>query len=83
MLECPTCQNQVGAGICKPQWFRILFVSMSDLTTYVHPAYENVLCSFVTVTLAEFVAHLDDVGSIIVLMERLSLIFNVEAKPSL
>ncbi|KAJ6189230.1 hypothetical protein N7519_004138 [Penicillium mononematosum] len=47
-----------------------LFVSMSDLTTYVHPAYENVLCSFAMVTLAEFVAHLDDVCSIIVLMEQ-------------
>ncbi|CAG7946099.1 unnamed protein product [Penicillium nalgiovense] len=47
-----------------------LFVSMSDLTTYIHPAYENVLCSFAMVTLAEFVAHLDDVGSILVLMEQ-------------
>ncbi|KAJ5449170.1 hypothetical protein N7445_003991 [Penicillium cf. griseofulvum] len=47
-----------------------LFVSMSDLTTYIHPAYENVLCSFAMVTLAEFVAHLDDVGSTIVLMEQ-------------
>ncbi|KAJ5823136.1 hypothetical protein N7447_005476 [Penicillium robsamsonii] len=47
-----------------------LFVSMSDLTTYIHPAYENVLCSFAMVTLAEFVANLDDVGSIIVLMEQ-------------
>ncbi|CAI7672460.1 unnamed protein product [Penicillium viridicatum] len=47
-----------------------LFVSMSDLTTYIHPAYENVLCSFAMVTLAEFVAHLDDVGSIIILMEQ-------------
>lgn len=72
-----------SAGICRPQWFRIQFLFMSDLTTHVHPAYENVLCSFAAVTLAEFVAHLDDVGSIIVLMERLSLIFNVEAKPSL
>ncbi|KAJ5942525.1 hypothetical protein N7516_002693 [Penicillium verrucosum] len=47
-----------------------LFVSMSDLTTYIHPAYENVLCSFAMVTLAEFVVHLDDVGSIIILMEQ-------------
>jgi hypothetical protein len=43
---------------------------MSDLTTYVHPAYENVLCFFSMVTLAEFVAHLDDVGSITVPMEQ-------------
>lgn len=47
-----------------------LFVSMSDLTTYIHPAYENVLCSFAMVTLAEFVSHLDDLGSVIVLMEQ-------------
>ncbi|KAJ5972379.1 uncharacterized protein N7479_002297 [Penicillium vulpinum] len=47
-----------------------LFVSMSDLTTYRHPTYENVLCSFAMVTLAEFVTHLDDVGSIIILMEQ-------------
>ncbi|KAI2730745.1 hypothetical protein CBS147332_2597 [Penicillium roqueforti] len=47
-----------------------LFVSMSDLTTYIHPAYENVLCSFAMVTLAEFVVHLEDVGSIIFLMEQ-------------
>ncbi|KAJ9482829.1 hypothetical protein VN97_g10592 [Penicillium thymicola] len=47
-----------------------LFVSMSDLTTYIHPAYENVLCSFAMVTLAEFVVYLDDVGSVIILMEQ-------------
>ncbi|KGO78474.1 hypothetical protein PITC_069370 [Penicillium italicum] len=47
-----------------------LFVSMSDLTTYIHPAYENVLCSFAMVTLAEFVAHLDDVSTLIILMEQ-------------
>ncbi|KAJ5779283.1 hypothetical protein N7457_007003 [Penicillium paradoxum] len=46
------------------------FVSMSDLTTYIHPAYENVLCSFAMVTLAEFVAHVHDVGNMIVLMEQ-------------
>jgi hypothetical protein len=54
-----------------------LFVSMSDLTTYIHPAYENVLCSFAMVTLAEFVVHLDDVGSIIILMEQAVLAYSM------
>lgn len=43
---------------------------MSDMTIYIHPAYENLLCSFAMVTLAEFVAHVDDVGNSIVLMEQ-------------
>jgi hypothetical protein len=46
------------------------FLSMSDMTVYVHPAYENLLCSFAMVTLAEFVAHIDDVGKSVVLMEQ-------------
>jgi hypothetical protein len=43
---------------------------MSDLTTYIHPAYENLLCSFAMVTLAEFVSHITDVNETVVLMER-------------
>ncbi|RFU25666.1 hypothetical protein B7463_g10673, partial [Scytalidium lignicola] len=46
-----------------------LFLSMSDLTN-VHPAYENLLCSFAMVTLAEFVVHLPDVCDTMTLMER-------------
>ncbi|KAJ5702318.1 hypothetical protein N7488_009866, partial [Penicillium malachiteum] len=47
-----------------------LFLSMSDLTTCIHPAYENLLCSFAMVTLAEFVNHVPDIANIIGLMER-------------
>jgi hypothetical protein len=43
---------------------------MSDMTIYIHPAYENLLCSFAMVTMAEFVAHIDDVGKSISLMEQ-------------
>ena len=46
-----------------------LFLSMSDLTTYIHPAYETLLCSFAMVTLAEFVSHISDVNETVVLME--------------
>lgn len=46
-----------------------LFLSMSDLTTYIHPAYENLLCSFAMVTLAEFVAYISDVNETMILME--------------
>lgn len=47
-----------------------LFLSMSDLTTCIHPAYENLLCSYAMVTLAEFVGYLDNINEIVVLMER-------------
>jgi hypothetical protein len=47
-----------------------LFLSMSELTTYIHPAYENLLCSFAMVTLAEFVTHIADVGQTVLLMEQ-------------
>jgi len=43
---------------------------MSDLTTYIHPAYETLLCSFAMVTLAEFVSHITGVNETVVLMER-------------
>lgn len=46
-----------------------IFLSMSDLTTYIHPAYETLLCSFAMVTLAEFVSHISDVSETVVLME--------------
>ncbi|KAJ5671911.1 hypothetical protein N7507_001038 [Penicillium longicatenatum] len=48
----------------------VLFLSMSDLTTCIHPAYENLLCSFAMVTLAEFVSHVVNIGETIGLMER-------------
>ncbi|KAJ5759424.1 hypothetical protein N7520_006580 [Penicillium odoratum] len=48
----------------------VLFLSMSDLTTCVHPAYENLLCSFAMVTLAEFVSHVTNVSEVIRRMER-------------
>ncbi|KAJ6048381.1 uncharacterized protein N7446_011064 [Penicillium canescens] len=47
-----------------------LFLSMSELTTYIHPVYENLLCSFAMVTLAEFVTHIADVGHTMLLMEQ-------------
>lgn len=47
-----------------------LFLSMSDLTMCIHPAYENLLCSYAMVTLAEFVGYLTNISEIIVLMER-------------
>lgn len=43
---------------------------MSDLTICIHPAYENLLCSFAMVTMAEFVAHVPNVIDILDLMER-------------
>ncbi|KAJ5928793.1 hypothetical protein N7466_007749 [Penicillium verhagenii] len=48
----------------------ILFLSMSDLTTCIHPAYENLLGSFAMVTLAEFVSRLTNTDEVIALMER-------------
>ncbi|KAJ5093808.1 hypothetical protein N7456_009669 [Penicillium angulare] len=48
----------------------VLFLSMSDLTTCIHPAYENLLCSFAMVTLAEFVVHVPNIDEIIRLMEQ-------------
>ena len=48
----------------------VLFLSMSDLTTCVHPAYENLLCSFAMVTLAEFVSHVTNIEEVSGLMER-------------
>ncbi|KAJ5380675.1 uncharacterized protein N7496_003103 [Penicillium cataractarum] len=46
------------------------FLSLSELTSYVHPSYENLLCSFAMVTLAEFVACVGNIGEVIVLMDR-------------
>ncbi|KAJ5669750.1 hypothetical protein N7462_010820 [Penicillium macrosclerotiorum] len=46
------------------------FLAMSDLTICIHPAYENLLCSFAMVTLAEFVIHLTNIDETIVLLER-------------
>lgn len=45
---------------------------MSDLTAFVRPAYENLLCSFAMVTLSEFAIYLDDVEATLALMERTS-----------
>lgn len=45
---------------------------MSDLTAFVRPAYENLLCSFAMVTLSEFAIYLDDVDATLALMERTS-----------
>ncbi|KAF2635656.1 hypothetical protein P280DRAFT_553703 [Massarina eburnea CBS 473.64] len=49
-----------------------LFLAMSDLTAFVRPAYENLLCSFAMVTLSEFATYLDDVHATLALMERTS-----------
>lgn len=46
------------------------FLSLSELTSYVHPSYENLLCSFAMVTLAEFVTCVSDISEVVVLMER-------------
>jgi hypothetical protein len=45
---------------------------MSDLTAFVRPAYENLLCSFAMVTLSEFATYLDDIDATLALMERTS-----------
>lgn len=45
---------------------------MSDLTAFVRPAYENLLCSFAMVTLSEFAIYLDDIDATLALMERTS-----------
>ena len=45
---------------------------MSDLTAFVRPAYENLLCSFAMVTLSEFAIYLDDTDQTLALMERTS-----------
>ncbi|KAJ5232544.1 hypothetical protein N7468_005500 [Penicillium chermesinum] len=47
-----------------------IFLSMSDLTTYIHPAYETLLSSFAMVTLAEFVSYIPDVSKALTLMEN-------------
>ncbi|KAJ5090081.1 hypothetical protein N7532_008765 [Penicillium argentinense] len=47
-----------------------LFLSMSDLTTYIHPAYENLLCSFAMVTLAELADHVTNIFETTTLMEQ-------------
>ncbi|KAG0648784.1 Zn(2)-C6 zinc finger-containing prtT [Hyphodiscus hymeniophilus] len=49
-----------------------LFLAMSDLTDFVRPAYENLLCSFAMVTLSEFAIYLDDIDQTLSLMERTS-----------
>lgn len=50
-----------------------LFLAMSDLTAFVRPAYENLLCSFAMVTLSEFATYLEDVAATLALMEKTSL----------
>lgn len=47
-----------------------LFLSMSDLTTYVHPVYENLLCSFAMVTLVELANHIPNIFDTVTLMEQ-------------
>lgn len=49
-----------------------LFLAVSDLTAFVRPAYENLLCSFSMVTLSEFAIYLDDIDATLALMERTS-----------
>ena len=49
-----------------------LFLAMSDLTAFVRPAYENLLCSFATTTLSEFASSLGDTDTTVALMERTS-----------
>lgn len=49
-----------------------LFLSMSDLTAFVRPAYENLLCSFAMVTLSEFASYLEDANASLDLMEKTS-----------
>jgi hypothetical protein len=43
---------------------------MSDLTTYVHPAYENLLCSFAMATLVELADHVSNIFETTTLMEH-------------
>jgi hypothetical protein len=43
---------------------------MSDLTAFVRPAYENLLCSYAMVTLSEFASYLDDLKLTLDLMEK-------------
>jgi hypothetical protein len=50
-----------------------LFLAMSDLTAFVRPAYENLLCSFAMVTLSEFATYLDDVNATLALMDKTAL----------
>lgn len=45
---------------------------MSDLTAFVRPAYENLLCSYAMVTLSEFGSYLGDVENALALMEKTS-----------
>jgi hypothetical protein len=59
-----------------------LFLSMSELTTYIHLAYKNLLCSFAMVTLAEFVIHIADVGHTRLRWSRPSHISNAGARQS-
>ncbi|CAI7621774.1 unnamed protein product [Penicillium pancosmium] len=47
-----------------------LFLSMSDLTIYVHPAYENLLCSFAMATLVELADHVSNIFETTTLMEH-------------
>jgi hypothetical protein len=50
-----------------------LFLAMSDLTAFVRPAYENLLCSFAMVTLSEFATYLGDVDATLALMDKTAL----------
>jgi hypothetical protein len=47
-----------------------LFAAMSDLTSFVRPAYENLLCSYAMVTLSEFASSLEDLSITLDLMEK-------------
>jgi hypothetical protein len=45
---------------------------MSDLTSFVRPAYENLLCSYAMVTLSEFSSYLEKAETTLNLMEKTS-----------
>lgn len=49
-----------------------LFLAMSDLTAFIRPAYENLLCSFAMVTLCEFAIYLEDANATLEMMEKTS-----------
>lgn len=46
---------------------------MSSITSFVRPAYENLLCSYAMVTLSEFATYLRDANATLELMETTSI----------
>lgn len=53
-----------------------IFTSMSIITSYVRPSYENLLCSYAMVTLSEFAGYLTGTpgaDEVLALMERTSI----------